>query len=99
MHGRTPVGLGVLQENERLGGITSSRRDIEVIAQCVSLASDHQGVLFVRVIALARRVVLKINPALCLKAWQRAGTIVAGEYDFIRRRRPFQRVTTKDSGP
>ena len=55
--------VGVGHQDVGIRRVTCTRGDVQVVAQCVSAAAQHEGVLFVRVVAHQRRIVLIIHRA------------------------------------
>ena len=96
----TIVGLGVVEQNIRLGREAGAGDDVEVVAQCIGLAADHQGMFFIRVVARLGRIVLRVNRALGLKAVEAAAAGVVGHHDRARGGvGPGQRVAPDDGRP
>ena len=82
-HGRAAVvGIGVLDEDAGEGGEAGAGGDVEIVAQGVGAAGEHEGVLFVGVIAGLGGVVLVVDDALGLGGGEVAGAGVGGEDDL-----------------
>ena len=98
-HAGPAIGSGVVDEHERHRGEVAARGDVEVVAQGPTLATDHQGVLFIGVVADGGSVVLVVNGTLGHEAIEASGAGVAGEHDLLGIGGVLNRVPTEHGGP
>ena len=90
----------VVHEHEGFGGIGCAGTGehgrhgggglVQVIAQRIGLAAEHEGMFLVRVIARQRGIVLRVDGSHGLQAVQGAAAIIAGEDDLTRVARPLE---------